>query len=362
MSIRLLHTANLHLDRPFLGLGPRRVERRGEMQRRFEEILDLARAHEVAALLIAGDLFDRPSADSALWVKAHLASLAAQGIMVFLIPGNHDSLDNCPFYQGDFPPGVHVFKTPGFTASHELPGITVYGLAYQESGRRKSPLPGLALDSGERFHVALVHGQLRSSDLVGEDYAPFESAEIAASGLDYLALGHYHGFKDCSTGRTRAFYPGSPSRLDFSDAAERCVLLVELDHDKVSVAPIPLKDRHFIQIEGDAGRIELLYDQLLKAAGPDVYLRVRLAGRAGAPVEGLVADLQEKFAGRCYGFEVMPAGVSVSPPEAQAGTVAHVFAGLMAERLRSAPDEETAELVRLAMDYGLLALEGRQLP
>ena len=112
LGIKLLHTADLHLDRPFLGLGPRRSARRAEMRRRFEEILEIARKREVAAVLFAGDLFDGPAAESGPWVKAHLAALAGQGIRVYLIPGNHDPLEQCRFYQGDFPPGVHVFRTP----------------------------------------------------------------------------------------------------------------------------------------------------------------------------------------------------------------------------------------------------------
>lgn len=362
MGIKLLHTADLHLDRPFLGLGQRRLARRAEMRARFEEILALAREREVAALLIAGDLFDRPTAESGLWVKSNLANLAARGTRVFLIPGNHDSFEHCAFYHGDFPEGVHVFKTPEFQACRALPGLTIHGLAYHDTDRHRNPLAGFVPAPGEGWHVALVHGQLRSSDLVGEDYAPVEPREVAACGLDYLALGHYHGFKDCSAGRTKAFYPGSPHRLDFSDTAARQVLLVELAEGGVTVEPITLPDRQFLLVTGDAGRPELLYDQLLGVAGPDVYIRVRLTGRAQAPVAGLVADLEDKFAGRCYGFEVQAAEVTTHAPAAQTGTVAHAFARLMADRLAAAPDEETANALRLAADYGLLALEGRQLP
>lgn len=362
MGIKLLHTADLHLDRPFLGLGQRRLARRAEMRARFEEILNLARQHEVAALLIAGDLFDRPIAESGEWVLAHLRNLAAQGVKVFLIPGNHDSLDDCAFYRGQFPPGIHVFRTPEFTTCDDLPGVTIHGLAYRETGRKKSPFSTLGRQKGQRWQVGMVHGQLRSSELVGDDYAPFTPAEIAGCGLDYLALGHYHGARDCSAGRTKACYPGSPHRLDFGDGSDRRVLLVELDDAGVAVAPIILADRQFLQIDGDAGRPETLYAQLVKSASPDTFIRVRLSGRATVPLAGLAADLREKFAEQCYGFEVQGADVTTAAPETQPGTVAHVFARLMAERLAAAPDDTAADRIRLAADYGLLALDGRQLP
>lgn len=362
MGLKLLHTADLHLDRPFPALGPRQAERRAETRARFVEILRLAKEHEVDALLIAGDLFDRPAADSGFWVMGHLQAIAACGIRVFLIPGNHDPYEQCAFYHAQFPEGVYVFTTPEFEVCEELPGLSLYGLAYHEAGRSRSPLAGLTPRPGRRWQVALVHGQLRSSGLVGEDYAPIEPAEIESSGLDYLALGHYHSFADHRAGRTRACYPGSPHRLDFGDAAERRALLVRLDDGGVSVEPLPLPDRRFLQIEGDAARPQDLYARLIEEAGPDACLRVRLAGRAGEPVAGLIADLEDKFAGQCYSFEVQAGEAATDPPASQEGTVANVFARLMRERLAAAQDKAAADLARLALDYGLLALEGRRLP
>lgn len=361
MAIKLLHTADLHLDRPFWGLGPRRSARRAEMQARFDEILRLAGEHEVDALLVVGDLFDRPAAESGMYVKTCLAQLAARGIKVFLTPGNHDALPGCAFYQGEFPPGVHVFRSPEFEAVEALPGLTVHGLAYSAAGRHRNPLRGRNF-AGAGLQIALVHGQLRSAELIGEDYAPIEPAEIAASGLDYLALGHYHTYRDCSAGHTKAYYPGSPHRLDFGDTAERRVLLVELDADRVAVTPIPLRDRPFLQIEGDAGRPEAVYEQLLKVEDPAAYIRLRLSGRAAEPMAGLVADLRDKFADRFFGLEIVEAAVSAAAPESQPGTVVHAFARAMAARLAEAADEETRAVVRLAADYGLLALAGRELP
>ncbi len=363
MGIRLLHTADLHLDRPFPGLGARRAARRVEMRDRFDEICGLAQARGVQALLIAGDLFDRPAAESGPYVKGRLAELAARGIRVFLIPGNHDEADTCRFYHGGFPAGVRAFTGPAFAAADDLPGVIIYGLAYNSAVRLESPLAGLPGGEGRRFRVALVHGQLRSSESIGEDYAPFTSAEIAASGLDYLALGHCHACRDCSAGRTRAWYPGSPLRLDFGDVADRHLLLVELGDDgRVSVEPIAVPDRRFLQIDADAGRPEEIYERLMRAADPEVCLRVRLYGRTDGPKEGLVADLIEKFADRCYGFEVVAKDAWTDRREDRPGTVAHAFSRIMAERLAAAADEDRAELVRMAADYGLLALEGRPLP
>ncbi|MGQ9779680.1 MAG: metallophosphoesterase family protein [Bacillota bacterium] len=362
MPIRILHTADLHLDRPFLGLGARRSVRRAEMRQRFEEILALAAEKEVAGLIIAGDLFDRPAADSGLWVKAKLKEATARGIKIFLVPGNHDPLGECEFYQSEFPEGVYVFNEESFIACEALPGVVVYGRAFSRVRQAEDPLAGLALLPGEgRRHIAVIHGQLRTAPAVAEDYAPFTPAAVAASNLDYLALGHYHGFLDCSAGRTKAFYPGSPHRLDFGDRAERRVLLVSLSREEVEVEPIPLADRPFLELEGDLARPEELYEELARL-DPQAYVRVRLTGRASLPAAGVAADLEEKFADRYFGFEVVLAGSEPAYAPERRGPVAEAFLRRMAARLAAADDPEEAEIVRLATDYGLMTLEGRDLP
>ena len=177
--------------------------------------------------------------------------------------------------------------------------------------------------------------------LFRSDYAPFDPGEIAACGLDYLALGHYHGFLDCSGGRTKAFYPGSPHRLDFSDTADRRLLLLDLDEGGIRVEPITLPDRRFLQLAGDAARPEALYEQLIALADPQAYVRVRLTGRAATPIAGLAADLRDKFADRFYGFELESAEAATGVPETQPGTVAHVFAHLVSEHLQEAGDRKS---------------------
>ena len=51
--------------------------------------------------------------------------------------------------------------------------------------------------------------------------------EIAGSGLDYLALGHVHVFRDVSQGPVRACYPGAP-RISYAPDAGS-VAIIRLD-------------------------------------------------------------------------------------------------------------------------------------
>ena len=56
MSVRILHTADVHLDAPFRWLGERGEDQRTQVRRTFEKVCDLAKAHDL--ILIAGDLFN----------------------------------------------------------------------------------------------------------------------------------------------------------------------------------------------------------------------------------------------------------------------------------------------------------------
>ena len=56
--IRILHTADIHLDAPFRFLGHAGAKHRTQVRATFQRVLDLASSYDL--LLISGDLFDTP--------------------------------------------------------------------------------------------------------------------------------------------------------------------------------------------------------------------------------------------------------------------------------------------------------------
>ena len=148
--IRLLHTADIHLDSPLRSLAlkdedlARRV--RAASRTAFTRIVDTALAEEVAALLIAGDLFDRAerSARTAAYLTAQLDRLRAGGIPVFYIRGNHDA-ENPITGEVDLPGNVHVFDGRGgkvqLTSDICIHGVSFMGRHAPESLLPKLPAP-----------------------------------------------------------------------------------------------------------------------------------------------------------------------------------------------------------------------------
>ena len=73
MPQKFIHAADIHLDSPIAGLRGVDAAFAENLQKAtrhsFQRIVDLAIHHQVAAVVISGDLFDRPVEDAgtALW-------------------------------------------------------------------------------------------------------------------------------------------------------------------------------------------------------------------------------------------------------------------------------------------------------
>jgi len=114
--IRLIHTADIHLDSCFAGTGMRA----GFGNRRRQNLRDVltsivARAGDwpADALLIAGDLFegDRISHDTTQFLSGLFESIPH--VPVFIAPGNHDPFTpDSPYATMTWPENVAIFDSP----------------------------------------------------------------------------------------------------------------------------------------------------------------------------------------------------------------------------------------------------------
>jgi Calcineurin-like phosphoesterase len=114
-SLRVLHTADVHLDSDGYGNPARQAAHAERGRAVFRAIVDRALTDRVDLLLIAGDLFDHNRASDATvaFVRDELARL---GRPVVILPGNHDALcTNAIYDRHDFTAGasrVHVIRRP----------------------------------------------------------------------------------------------------------------------------------------------------------------------------------------------------------------------------------------------------------
>lgn len=301
-EIKLLHAADLHLDSPFEGLsGDKAAMRRKEQRELLSSLAELARAEKVDLVLLAGDLLDSDS--TYLETSEELCrSLGSIGVPVFIAAGNHDPYTaTSPYAKLEFPENVHIFK--GETECVELPGlgVRVFGASFTDK-YSTSLLRDFSCDKREDVvDLMCLHGELSASS----SYNPLTEAQIAASGMDYIALGHIHkgsGLQKC--GNSYYAWPGCPEGRGFDETGEKQVYIVNVSCDACSISPVSIAKRRYEILrvrltEGDA--LSAINAALPSDTSDDIY-RIILEGETETPPD--IAALYDALSDRFFALQL----------------------------------------------------------
>ena len=297
--LRFVHAADLHLDSPFKGLrdaAPEGIS--GEISnatfRTYDNIIDLCIGERVAALLVAGDVYD--GAERSLRAQRKfiegLERLDEQGIRSFVCHGNHDPLDGWEARLA-YPALCHRFareweRVPVFP--EDPARAVVHGISYPKSDVRDNLALGLGNVTPAGFSIGLLHANV-GSDTGHESYAPCTVDDLRQAGVDYWALGHVHTRRILNERNPVVAYPGNPQGRHPNELGARGVYLVEVDDggnanvefravdlirwERVSVDISPLESEQSL-LDALHGKME---DVLDSADGRSVVARVSITGR-----------------------------------------------------------------------------------
>ena len=352
--LKIIHGADFHLDSPFSGLTPERAaQRRGEQRELLEALTGLAREERAGLVLLAGDLLDsrRVYPETAQALSRCLGDMPCP---VFIAPGNHDYYSPRSVWATlDWPDNVHIFRS-GQLERAELPGCTLWGRGFTDAHHEACPLEGLEVPADGRLHLGCFHGA------VGQEggYGPISPLDIAASGLDYLALGHVHQYSGLQQeGRTFWAYPGCPAGRGFDELGEKGVLCLEAEPGRVEARFIPLARRRYEILSVDITGAEDVLSRLraaLPADAANLICRLILTGESQPP---RLAALERALAPDLYGLTLidrtrLPRDLWARREE---DTLAGLFLQAMWDRCQEEPD---SPLWQLAVRFGLSALEG----
>ena len=371
MSVRILHLADLHIGAPFPSMGERGAERSRDLLSAFLRAVEYAVADPKPADLvaIAGDLFDTHDPDEALvyQVEAALERLDAAKIPVLLVPGTHDA----PSYRRSIYrrlrrfPNTHLFLSPTLEPGPNLTvrGETVqtYGIAYdaQVCERPLGEFRPLGLAD---YHVGVLHAALQDNPTWKSRPVdlPITRTEIAASGLHYLALGHYHNFSEIREGGSVAVYPGTLEGKRFGENGPRYLVTATLSRDATTIERTPWNVRTLhdtlVDLNGAEIRDEAALEaRLLSFAGDREIMRIRLEGPAEFVFD---ADrLRSRVAPKFFHVEIddhtYVVNASLLQRYREEATVRGVFVRRMLERIEKASDPKARETATLALRLGL---------
>lgn len=235
--LKVLHTADWHLGRTF---GPPFKDNDAQRlaQDRFnavDRILGLANQYDVDAVLCAGDLFDsnEPTKDSWGRLVDSFRRCKTWTRPVVLLPGNHDPLtansvynQTHPFRQA-LPEWVRVVDREDFHLDLPHDAVVYAAPCTSTAGDRDLALAlPKRLDGDTRVRIGLVHGSTFDMEGCSTNF-PVSQEAPQARGLDYLAIGDTHSFREIPEGAVAPIvYPSTPEATSFKEQDAGYVALV----------------------------------------------------------------------------------------------------------------------------------------
>jgi DNA repair exonuclease SbcCD nuclease subunit len=279
--IKILHTADVHLDSPLTSLALRDESLRESIQSAtrsaFIQIIDTALAENVDALLIAGDLYDgaQRSAKTAAFLTGQLERLRTAGIPVFYIKGNHDA-ENPITGEVALPDNVHIFDGRGGKQQLEGKDVWIHGVSFNGKHAVDSLLGKFGAPVSGAVNIAMLHTSLAGA--TGHDnYAPCSVVELSALGFDYWALGHIHK-RQVHSEAPWVVMPGIPQGRDIGEAGSKSATLLTIEDKCIAIEEVPTSAVTFLGHSID-----------VSGAENDDEIRQRIRSGIHGPIEGLQA-------------------------------------------------------------------------
>lgn len=212
--MRLVHLSDLHLGyRQYQRLTPTGVnQREADVAGTFRLAVDRIIELRPELVVVAGDVFHnvRPSNQAIVhaFLQFNRLVTALPESAIVLIAGNHDTprtSESGGILQLFAQLGLDVVDREPKRLSFPVHDLSVLAVP-DVPGILK---PSFTPDSNARFNVLALHGGIEGiSDSVAWDRPPVEvsPSELNAPAWDYIALGHYHVYREV---KPNAFYSGS---------------------------------------------------------------------------------------------------------------------------------------------------------
>ena len=383
--LRLLHTADVHLGARHADLGEQATAQRERQFDAFRASVDLALAEKADLFLIAGDLFDSNTQPrrSVERVAKEFGRLAEAAIRTVIIPGTHDVYDRASVYRAydlaafaGLPADTDriVVLTPDRpSVAFKALDAAVYSRVFATKRAPQSPLADFQLpEDAPTWRIGVVHGAVSIPGRTDGDEVVVTRDEISLSGLDYLALGHWHSAQSGKAGDVAFAYSGAPESVAIGQDGAGKVLLVTLDK-RGDTRTVAIEERvvgrtRFEKVDVDAGRLPsqpALIEQLAAKADPDLVFDVRLTGVRADDLDVHLDEVESELAGRFLRIRVRDASMAaltegpLPPPDTILGAFIRNMEASIAES-EKAPDQSEAGELRDSLRLGRLLLTGHE--
>lgn len=358
-SVKILHTADIHIGARDAFLGAAAEGRRFETLLTFEKIVDLAKEKGADILAIAGDLFDSNNVESE-FISGVLNKISSiPEIKVVFAAGNHDPLNSeSPFLNNSLPQNLYILPTTDSVLTFEDIKTKVYGKSFEGVYLKGEEEFSIKPDS-DYINIMVQHGELRAD--LGSDYNSITPKFVKKSGMDYIALGHVHAHTPIGKiDNTHFAYCGCPEGQGFDELSQKGVYFGEVQKSKCDLQFIPVSKRQHIVRQVDITSCEDIAGAVLADLKAnfenyaDNLYKIELVGSIPSDTTLNLAEITTRLSAQLYFVKVkdktdLAVDLNLLANEP---TLKGVFVKNMLSLLEQSDDKET---VKQALNIGLRA-------
>lgn len=247
MAFTFVHTADWQIGKTFGRFtgdvpGQLRAARLDAVDR----LASVAQASGAAHVLVAGDVFDSELLDDAT-LRSALGRMAVHEWLAWhLLPGNHD-----PVRAGGVWGRLQRFGVPANVQLHLVAepveiaaGVALLPAPLAAREMRGDPTQWMdrAATRDGAIRLGMAHGSVQGFGSLGEAAVPIDATRRRSAGLDYLALGDWHGLKEIAAG---VWYSGTPEPDSFAANGPGNALVVRIDGAGAPPLVEPVATAHF---------------------------------------------------------------------------------------------------------------------
>lgn len=241
--MKIIHCGDIHLDSRMQSNLPavKARERNAEICATFARMVTFAAEKGVAAILMAGDLFDTDKV-STQTVNLVLDQISNHPDIDFLnLRGNHDA---SAFAGMEVPGNLKIFGSEWNCYSYD--NIAISGIE-PTRGNWDQFYDGLDLQK-DRINIVMLHGQTGTQS--GEEIISLP--KLKDKNIDYLALGHIHSYQNGKLDdRGNWCYCGCLEGRGFDECGEKGFVLLDVQEGGIKSEFVPFARRTLHEVPVD---------------------------------------------------------------------------------------------------------------
>jgi DNA repair exonuclease SbcCD nuclease subunit len=283
--MHFLHTGDWQIGMLAVHAGEAATRVRAARLETARRICQIAARESVDFLLVAGDTFEDNGVDGAV-VEEIVTILRTAKCRVFVLPGNHDPLQPGSVWEHRVWASASNITVPKERAPLEVPGGVLFPCPLFRRRSNEDPTAWITREPSSGFRIGVAHGNVGDAGgALTEGGYPISFDAAERTGLDYLALGHWHSTVSYTVGgAVRMGYSGTPEPTRFGEPNSGNILLVNISEPGAvpAVRTVRTAELTWLQIDEKitgAGQLADIARRLSRNADPaHALLEVTLSG------------------------------------------------------------------------------------